>query len=121
MPFHVMRDWWTHTDPILAGMWGGIGGVLPKLGPMIAAYRPNRVETANWDQWFLRDRIWPLIRDHALVHDRCFGSRGATPFPTAPPDGDRHVGQDEFTAHRAEQKAFLGDWIARLPCLRLPA
>src|SRR4029453_1676983 len=20
--FHVMRDWWTHTDPILAGMWG---------------------------------------------------------------------------------------------------
>lgn len=118
--FHVMRDWWTHTDPMLAGMWGGTAGVLPKLGPLIAAYRPNRVETANWDQWFLRDRIWPLIRDRTLVHDRWFNSRGAVPFPTAPTADDRHIGQDEFTAHRAEQEAFLGYWIGRLPCLRVP-
>ncbi|MGB7205573.1 MAG: tetratricopeptide repeat protein, partial [Anderseniella sp.] len=24
--FHVMRDWWTHTELMLAGMWGGVGG-----------------------------------------------------------------------------------------------
>jgi tetratricopeptide (TPR) repeat protein len=29
--FHVMRDYWTHTDPILAGMWGGRSGLLPDL------------------------------------------------------------------------------------------
>jgi tetratricopeptide (TPR) repeat protein len=27
--FHAMRDWYTHTDLILAGMWGGVGNILP--------------------------------------------------------------------------------------------
>ena len=27
--FHTMRDWYTHTDLVLAGMWGGVGNVLP--------------------------------------------------------------------------------------------
>jgi hypothetical protein len=118
-PFHVMRDWWTHTDPMLAGMWGGIGGVLPPLGARIATYRPNLVETPNWDQWFLRDRVWPLVRDVALIHDRCFESRNAEPFPAPPPAGNRHVGQDEFHVRRAEQREILAAWIDRLPALRL--
>ena len=25
--FHVMRDWWSHTDPVLAGMWGSEGSI----------------------------------------------------------------------------------------------
>lgn len=27
--FHIIRDWWTHTDLILAGLWGGVSGALP--------------------------------------------------------------------------------------------
>ena len=31
LPFHAMRDYYTHTDPLLAGMWGGIAGVFPDI------------------------------------------------------------------------------------------
>jgi len=38
----VMRDGWSHTDPLLAGMWGGVAGVtgvLPDLSTPLRAYR----------------------------------------------------------------------------------
>lgn len=34
LPFHVMRDHVLHTDLILAGMWGGVAGLLPPLAPV---------------------------------------------------------------------------------------
>ena len=119
-PFHVMRDWWTHTDPMLAGMWGGTAGVLPSMRGLLGAYKPKHVETPNWDQWFLRDSVWALVRDHAVVHDRYFASRNAVPFPGGIPQGNYHVGQDEFAVRRAEQRASLADWIAKLPILKMP-
>lgn len=33
LPFHAMRDHIMHTDPMLAGMWGGLAGVLPPMLP----------------------------------------------------------------------------------------
>lgn len=118
-PFHVMRDWWTHTDPILAGMWGGVGGVLPQLAPIIADYKPKVMETPNWDQWFLRDRIWPSIREDALVHDRCFHGEGSEPFPGLPPRGNLHVGQDEYATRRAQQAEELARFKVSTPSLCL--
>jgi hypothetical protein len=103
--FHVMRDWWTHTDLILAGMWGGIAGILPSLTAMLATYRPPTMETPNIDQCFLRDRVWPYVRQSCLVHDRCFSPTGARPWPGPAPDGDAHVGQNVFAAGRADQEA----------------
>lgn len=117
--FHVMRDWWTHTDPILAGMWGGLGGVLPPVAPLIASYKPKVMETPNWDQWFLRDRIWPSIRAHALVHDRCFHGDGADPFPGLPPRGNIHVGQDEYAVRREQQAEELAPFKSSASSLQL--
>jgi tetratricopeptide (TPR) repeat protein len=118
-PFHVMRDWWTHTDPILAGMWGGIGGVLPPLAPMIEGYRSREIETPNWDQWFLRDRIWTSIRDVSLVHDRLFGTAGSEPFPGTQPQGNYHVGQNEFAVRKEEQARELAPFKENVPSLAL--
>lgn len=118
--FHVMRDWWSHTDPILAGLWGGISGVLPDLQPMLTGYTPSALETANVDQWFLRDVLWGSIRPHALIHDRCYRSEGSQPWPDADPGANVHVGQDEFAAQRAQQAAWLNPWIRSYPCLQLP-
>jgi hypothetical protein len=119
-PFHMMRDWWTHTDPMLAGMWGGMSGVLPSMRALLGNYKPRHLETPNWDQWFLRDCVWPLVRDHALIHDRYFASRNASPFPGELPPGNIHVGQDEFAVRREAQKTLLADWIDKLPILRMP-
>jgi hypothetical protein len=118
-PFHVMRDWWTHTDPILAGMWGGVGGVLPPIAPLIESYRSKEIETPNWDQWFLRVRIWPSIRSSALVHDRLFASQGSLPFPGTQPFGNLHVGQNEFAVRKREQAADLARFKNSVPSLDL--
>lgn len=119
--FHVMRDWWTHTDLVLAGMWGGVAGVLPDLEGLFEGYRCGKVETPNWDQWFLRDRVWGLIRGYCLVHDRFFRTPGSLPFPGAEPEGNTHVGENEYGARREAQRKLLAGWIERLDCLRQPA
>lgn len=112
--FHVMRDWWTHTDLMLAGMWGGTAGVLPDLGRLLATYTPRAMETPNIDQWFLRDRVWPLVRGDCLVHDRCFTMPGALPWPTPAPPGKAHVGQNLHAVDAEGQAARLAPWLARL-------
>jgi tetratricopeptide (TPR) repeat protein len=112
--FHIMRDWWTHTDLMLAGMWGGIAGRLPALDALLATYRPAAMETPNVDQWFLRDRVWPLLRDDCLVHDRCFRMAGSLPWPTPDPPGTEHVGQDEHAADPQGQAERLKPWLAPL-------
>ena len=114
--FHSIRDWWTHTDVILAGMWGGVAGVLPTMTTMLAKYRSRDVETPNIDQWFLRDRIWAFVRKSCLVHDRCFRPAGAERLPPVP-DDERHIGQDEYAARGPEQERLLRAWITEYPCL----
>jgi hypothetical protein len=81
--FHVMRDWWTHTDLVLAGMWGGIAGLLPPIPALLESYRPPHMETPNIDQWFLRDILWPCLRQSCLIHDRCFNPPGVQPDKTS--------------------------------------
>ncbi len=117
--FHAMRDWWTHTDLLLAGMWGGVAGVLPTLDALQNHYVAPDMETPNIDQWFLRDRVWPCVQTSCLVHDRCFAPPGAQPWPDPDPAHGVHVGQCVFTAHPAVQEAQLARWIARLPSLQL--
>jgi len=117
--FHVMRDWWTHTDPVLAGMWGGVAGVLPPLEPLLKAYIPKARETPNIDQWFLRDCLWDAIRQSALVHDRCYGdSDGSCAWPDPDPEGTFHVGQNESVTDREQQVRWLSPWIDASPWLR---
>ncbi len=118
--FHVMRDWWTHTDLMLAGLWGGIAGVLPDMAAMLDGYEPATLETPNVDQWFLRDVVWGCVRHDVLAHDRCFTMPGSRPWPDdlsadiPPPPGNWHVGQDEHAARRAAQAERIGRWLGRI-------
>ncbi|MFT2109864.1 tetratricopeptide repeat protein [Marinomonas sp. 2405UD68-3] len=118
--FHVMRDWWTHTDPILAGMWGGVSGVIADIDDQIAEYDSGMLETPNIDQWFLRDCIWPNICDYSLIHDRCFSSYRSVDWPTAVQgDNSAHVGQDVFAVQKESQLVRLKYWVDKLPCLKV--
>lgn len=91
LPFHVMRDHLLHTDLILAGLWGGMAGLLPPMAPVIEAVA-NR-EADRWqDQRFLADWVWPRIRGRVLVHDSAHPGAGR-PFPPAPDDPvSPHIG-----------------------------
>lgn len=116
--FHVMRDWWTHTDLMLAGMWGGVSGVLPNLSEMLTSYVSDSVETPNIDQWFLRDKVWAYVRSSCMMHDRCFNLPG-TRVLQAPDFGNAHIGQNEIAVHANTQAQFLKPWIERYACLQL--
>ncbi len=101
--FHAMRDWYTHTDLILAGMWGGVGGVLPSPAELFRASTEWRIENDHIDQDILSDTVWPAVRSSLLIHDGIFtGTLGSVPFP---PFGDlpagSHIGQNSFVHFNA--------------------
>jgi hypothetical protein len=96
--FHAMRDWYSHTDLLLAGMWGGVGNVLPPTERLMQAYTAWRVENNHVDQDVLSETVWPTIRHSCLIHDSVFtGCLGSVPFPPFgwPPPG-YHIGQNAF-------------------------
>ena len=78
LPVHIMRDHYRHTAPIMGGMWGAVHGFIPDFARVYDAWirrlrsgwRPTRIGVASWsDQPFLRDAVWPLIKDNHLGHD----------------------------------------------------
>ncbi len=119
LPFHTMRDWYTHTDPMLAGMWGGIAGVFPDMRGTLDRFLATVPLSTNWDQYLLRDQVWPAIRDDCLVHDRCFGSYRARAWPTATPTGREHVGQNELATDQLAQAGALASFAESVPALGL--
>ena len=79
--FHIMRDHPAHGTEILGGMWGAKKAVLPQMKDLIAEY--SKGEFWQVDQNFLREKIYPLIKNNSCVHDEFFEHK---PFPT-PRDG----------------------------------
>ncbi|MDH2421056.1 tetratricopeptide repeat protein [Cobetia amphilecti] len=124
--FHVMRDWWSHTDLVLAGLWGGVAGVLPPLETLLAQWQPQHVETPNIDQWFMKECVWRYLRESLVSHDRCYSlqikGRDSLKFPDdvlgEAPGGTAHVGSDEWTRDRAFQLRQLGPWLKEASWMR---
>lgn len=100
-PFHVMRDWYSHTDLILAGLWGAWAPFLAHMREWVDHYlATHRMHPTHGDQKFLADIIWPRIRDHALVHDSLHSGPGITPFD--PPD-HAQSGQNALGGYRVKR------------------
>jgi tetratricopeptide (TPR) repeat protein len=96
--FHAMRDWFTHTDLLLAGLWGGVGGILPGVETLLGQYDGWRMENDHVDQDLLSETVWPAIRGNILIHDSiftgCLGSVAFPPFGALMPG--MHIGQNAF-------------------------
>lgn len=112
--FHIIRDWWSHTDLILAGLWGGVAGVLPNIKADVAHYCPNTVHTPNIDQWYLRDCLWKHIKQSCLVHDRFARTPDALPIPGPKPEGNIHIGSCEYHQAKDQQIQLLSPWLEKL-------
>ncbi|MDF1810647.1 MAG: sulfotransferase [Verrucomicrobiales bacterium] len=95
--FHMMRDFPSHTEMVLAGMWGGVSGVFPPLKELRKAFNPKTAATRTYDQHLLRCMVWPTMRQSVLIHDSIYtGCLESIPFPAVgqlPPL--RNVGQNE--------------------------
>ncbi|MCR9127256.1 MAG: hypothetical protein NXH82_14170 [Rhodobacteraceae bacterium] len=112
-PFHVMRDFGSHSELVLAGMWGAHRGNIGDMTARILRHERARRGVVNSriaDQLFLRREIWPLMRDRTCCHDAVFG-HGAT--HSLPPGfalpGNMHVGQDDGSRRAAARRAALPD------------
>ena len=117
--FHVIRDWHTHTDLILAGLWGGVAGIFPDMRTMLDNFlATNKLITPNIDQLFLTRCVWPVIKESCLIHDRLFDAFS----PRRPPMRhfrirNDHIGADRYVLDREWQERCLAPWIRELPCL----
>jgi len=85
--YHHMRDYFSHTELLLAGMWAGCHNPnLPGIRELIAQYlKEEEAHQRFADQYFLRRSLWPTIRQSLLSHDALFGFLEAQPFPPHEP------------------------------------
>ncbi len=70
--FHIMRDHPHHNIEILGGMWGCRNGILKNIEELMKGF----LKGDYWqvDQFFLREKVYPLIRNNCFVHDSYFVS-----------------------------------------------
>jgi len=96
--FHVMRDHYEQAELIIPGMWGGVTGALPPIGPSARRYLASRNDLPGHtaDQEFLRDWLWTTIRTSVMTHDSqfAFGDRRDFPELGVLPEGC-YVGCDD--------------------------
>ena len=78
--FHLLRDHPYHNELILAGMWGGTAGVLPPIKQIVEEHYSN-LRNRFSDQLFLREFVWPLIKNDCLIHDSYFNFGNSVDFP----------------------------------------
>lgn len=74
--FHIMRDHPYHTAAIMGGMWGCRNGILRNIRTLVSDY--NRGNFWQVDQNFLKEIIYPMVKNSSFVHDEFFERR---PFP----------------------------------------
>lgn len=65
--FHIMRDHPYHRTEILGGMWGCRNGILKDIKNLINEY--SKGDFWQIDQNFLREKIYPIIKNNSLIHD----------------------------------------------------
>ena len=68
--FHIIRDHPYHTTPIMGGLWGIKKGSIPHLNMRryIEVYRHSYKNATGYDQFFLRDILYPKIVSNCLIH-----------------------------------------------------
>jgi hypothetical protein len=88
--FHIMRDHLYHNTVILGGMWGVKKGLIDNISELISVY--SKGDFIQVDQNFLREKIYEIVKNDAMVHDEFFEIR---PFPkdSGPRSNQHFVGQ----------------------------
>lgn len=80
--FHIMRDHPWHAIEILGGMWGIKKTANIKFKPLIDSYRNKDTDQKGIDQNFLREIIYPMVKNVCMVHDEFFNYESFhKPFP----------------------------------------
>lgn len=72
--FHTIRDYGSHTELILAGLWGMIAGSIPNMEELIHHFvQQGDLHQRFADQHFLRKIVWKYIKQDLYASDSVFG------------------------------------------------
>jgi hypothetical protein len=105
--FHIIRDHPEHYMPIMAGMWGATAAGAKLVADTIpTGERDHRFV----DQVWLRDVVYPVAKDRALVHDEVNSFPGERPHPIPAPRVPIPGGGVEFVG-----QCYNGDGTLRHP------
>ena len=114
--FHMMRDYGSHTELILAGMWGMAKGALSSQYEKMCDYVQKAPHPTHVDQNYLREHVWAIMRHSLLQHDRCFGFLNAHPFKSNA-IGSEHIGDDlanqPIVVSTEASDGVLIDWVVQ--------
>ncbi len=105
-PFHVIHDWYSHTDLILAGLWGARYGLLQPIRQWIEQYleQTPHLHRTHADQNFLATFIWHRIKDACVNHSSVFNVPNSTWLPELPAI---HIDP------RTNKRQQLGSWQSK--------
>ena len=81
--FHIVRDHPYHKTEILGGMWGVKKPLLNDMKGLMGRYKIGNFWQT--DQNFLREKVYPIVKDQSMVHDEYFDKTG---FPSPRVDGE---------------------------------
>ena len=103
--FHTLCDAYSHTELILAGLWGGCNGIFKNVQQNIEQYIATNAtkQCRTLDQHYLRQRIYPTLQHNVLIHDSQFYHSVAHNFPPTQKQfpeentADFHVGKNDAT------------------------
>lgn len=112
--FHHMRDYFSHTELLLAGMWGGCRGVFSGVREWMQNFHARYKSSERFaDQSFLKTVLWPTVRESVLNHDTLFGFHGARAWPAHAPvrwqNAHFHVGSNAGFASMTGQASVQPD------------
>lgn len=118
-PFHVIRDWYSHNDLILAGLWGAYAPFICNIDRWVESYvKDRKVHSTHADQHFLAEYVWPRIRNYALIHDSVHDGENIVSFePVASTNAD---GRDALGGYRMKKfeltsrSSYEGDYVLSL-------
>lgn len=94
-PFHIIREHpWGHTWVINAGMWGCEGGFIEDIRDSMNEYFKNSkwANVREVDQWFLKECIYPVVKDHSFISDEFVNFEGRS----VPINRDRQIDNYAF-------------------------
>jgi len=75
---HIMKDHlWHASFPILAGLFGLKCGIIKNITDKLNNFQID--EQYHYDQIFIKDEIYPFIKDDCMIHDEFFKKKS---FPT---------------------------------------
>ncbi len=106
--FHIIRDHPEHRMQMMAGMWGATAAGAALVAPLLPELADNAHRFV--DQLWLRDRVYPVARDRALIHDEFGAFPFESPVRISVPRQPLASGGSEFIG-----QAFNADGTLRHP------